>query len=353
MKAKFGSWLKHLKTIALVLIVICVLWRLWRGVHWGAVRQSFSEANIFLLASAMVASGATNLLRAMRWRALLKPLIQAGVHDLFAATNIGIGGSFLFGAPVGELIRPLTLSLLKREIRPSVSFLTVMVERLFDLGMLSIFFGLTLLWLPVLGNRDLPVARIRELGMVLLIVPALGVGAMVLLRRRIVDRSKAQAIDGGASSSATSRIRRFTSRLYHQLMGALGLLSNGREFTVVILWTVGLWLANVLTNWLTLRAFGLRLGPKEILLVVCCGLLGSLVPTPGGAAGAFHLAMSGGLIFLGIAIERAAAISITAHLVGFVPALIIGSYYLLRGSVNLGQLRRQVSEATNQSGDRW
>ena len=86
---------------------------------------------------------------------------------------------------------------------------------------------------------------------------------------------------------------------------------------------------------------------------MCCGLVGSTVPTPGGAAGAFHAAISGGLIFLGVTLGQAAAISITAHLVGFVPALAFGSYYLLRGGVNLTQLQNEMSAAAHQSSQSW
>jgi uncharacterized membrane protein YbhN (UPF0104 family) len=111
----------------------------------------------------------------------------------------------------------------------------------------------------------------------------------------------------------------------------------------VTLWTAVQWVSVILANWLILRAFGLRFGIKETVLVMCFGLAGSFVPTPGGAAGAFHAAISGGLVLMGVALEKAAAISITAHLVGFVPALVLGSYFLLRRGVNLTQLHREMS----------
>lgn len=351
MRAKVASWLKHLKTLAIVLIVLYVLWRVWRGVDWGEVRHSFAQANAFLLAAAMVASGVTNLLRACRWRALLSPLAQAGVHDLFAATNIGIGGSFLFGAAIGELIRPLTLSLLNRKVRPAVSVLTVMVERLFDLSVVSIFFGVTLLWLPVLGNHAVRLERIRALGIILLLLPLLGLVLMILFKQRALVISERLANRSAPGPDAGNVIGRTASRFFKHLLNALGLLSNKSEFIKVSLWTGGQWCLNVCAIWLTLRAFDLSLSVKGTLLVVCCGLVGSLVPTPGGAAGAYHLAISGGLIFLGVTIERAAAISISAHLAGFVPALIIGTYYLLRGSVSLAQLRHEVSVATQPGSD--
>jgi len=88
-------------------------------------------------------------------------------------------------------------------------------------------------------------------------------------------------------------------------------------------------------------------GIKETILIMCCGLVGSLVPTPGGAAGAFHAAISSGLIFLGATLDQAAAISIVSHLLGYVPALIFGSYYLLRWDVNLSQLQQEVSAAAD------
>ena len=72
-------------------------------------------------------------------------------------------------------------------------------------------------------------------------------------------------------------------------------------------------------------------------------LVGSLVPTPGGAAGAFHAATAGALIFLGVDVETAAAISIVMHLVDFGPAFIFGLVYLLRGDINLSRLRSLTS----------
>jgi hypothetical protein len=72
-------------------------------------------------------------------------------------------------------------------------------------------------------------------------------------------------------------------------------------------------------------------------------LVGSLVPTPGGAAGAFHAATAAGLIFLGVTRDKAAAVSIVMHLVDFGPALFFGLYYLLRGDISLARLRSRAS----------
>jgi hypothetical protein len=84
---------------------------------------------------------------------------------------------------------------------------------------------------------------------------------------------------------------------------------------------------------------------KETLFVLGWALVGSLVPTPGGAAGAFHAATAAGLLVLGIARETAAAVSIVMHLVDFGPAVIFGFFYFIRGDINISRLRSLISPA--------
>jgi len=91
------------------------------------------------------------------------------------------------------------------------------------------------------------------------------------------------------------------------------------------------------------RAFGLPFGITQTVFVLGWSLVGSLVPTPGGAAGAFHAATAAGLIMLGVPRDTAAAISIVLHVVDFGPALIFGLYYIIRGDINLSRLRARTS----------
>jgi len=350
-KSNFG---KHLKIVALAVLSAAVLWRLWRGLSWAEMRQTFIQANGLLLMSVVGLSAVNNLLRAFRWRVLLAPSAAAGINDVFAATNIGIGGGFVFGNAVGEVIRPLALSLLSHQVRRTTAFLTIMVERLFDISVLCVLFGLSLLWFPIIGNKLGWSNYLTEAGVVLLVLPFVALAALMLLKRRFTtlssqvgkDGLRPQTLSRANHSSQSERFRkvsRAASHLWQQLMRALSVLTNAQELIVVTLWTIAQWLSVIITNWLILRAFGLPFGFKETILMMSFGLVGSLVPTPGGAAGAFHAAVSGGLILLGVTVEKAAAISIAAHLAGFIPALVLGSYYLLRRGLNLAQLQREIA----------
>jgi uncharacterized membrane protein YbhN (UPF0104 family) len=127
------------------------------------------------------------------------------------------------------------------------------------------------------------------------------------------------------------------------LASALSILADARELAVTVGWTASVWAVIVLADWLVIRAFGLPFSPAQAIFVMGFALVGSLVPTPGGAAGAFHAATAAGLIFLGVARDQAAAIAIVTHLVVFSPAFAFGLYYFLRGDIDLTQLRQLTS----------
>ncbi len=121
------------------------------------------------------------------------------------------------------------------------------------------------------------------------------------------------------------------------------MLVNVAELLETIGWTALLWFGIAAANLLVMRAFHLQVGLGETIFVLGWSLVGSLVPTPGGAAGAFHAATAAGLLFLGIKKETAAALSIVLHLVDFGPALLFGLFYFVRGDLSLSKLRTMIS----------
>ena len=140
-----------------------------------------------------------------------------------------------------------------------------------------------------------------------------------------------------------ARLTRAVVSILEQLARALRVLVDARELAVTVGWSALVWLSIALANLFVLRAFGLPFGITETVFVLGWSLVGSLVPTPGGAAGAFHAATAAGLIFLGVPRDTAAAISIVLHVVDFGPALVFGVYYIIRGDINLSRLRAKTS----------
>jgi uncharacterized protein (TIRG00374 family) len=333
---------KHLKFIALVLLAALILWLFGRTLNWAEVREAVSQSDKRLLVLAAVFVCVTYLLRAYRWRALLAPLTPASMRELFVATTVGFGAVFIFGR-AGEIVRPVVLPLRDRRVRPAASFVTIMVERVCDSMAVVVLFAVNLLWISAPAGREAEFGRVRLAGLVLLAVGLLGVAGLAWFERRskrAVHWVNQRLIE---RSYVSARIRRAIVGTLEQLASALSILADARELAVTVGWTALVWAVIVLADWLIIRAFGLPFSPAQAIFVMGFALVGSLVPTPGGAAGAFHVATMAGLVFLGVGREQGAAIAIMTNLIVFAPAVFIGLYYVVRGNIDLAQLRQLTS----------
>lgn len=340
---------KYVEFGALCLLALAILWWFGRKLNWHEVRQAVSHANPYLLGLAVLVISLAYFFRAARWGALLAPLCPAGLRNLFIATTVGFAAVFLFGR-AGEVVRPVVLPMRDPKIRASASFVTIMVERIYDMLAVVVLFAVNLLWFRPPANVGGEFGRVRMAGIILLLVALAGVFGLTQFRRKssgAIGWIK-KSLEGRQFIPA--RLTRAVVSILEQLASALRVLVDARELAVTAGWSALVWLAIALANLLVLRAFGLRLagtdlpfGITETIFVLGWSLVGSLVPTPGGAAGAFHAATAAGLMFLGVPLEKAAAVSIVLHLVDFGPALIFGVYYIVRGDINLSRLRAKTS----------
>ena len=336
------SYRKYVEFAVLCLLASALLWWFGRNLDWVEVRRAVSDADPYLLIAAVVIICVAYLFRALRWGALLKPLSAARLADLIAATTIGFSGVFLIGR-AGEFLRPVVLSMRDPRVRPSASLVTIVVERIYDMAAVALMFAINLIWFRPPLALDVSFDRIRIVGWGLLGATILGIAFLIWFRAQsspvigFVERllSRWRFIPRG--------LARLVLRILEQLAQALRVLVKRTELLETIGWTALLWLGIVGANLLVLRAFHLDVGLPETIFVLGWSLLGSLVPTPGGAAGAFHAATAAGLLFLGIRKETAAALSIVLHLVDFGPALLFGLFYLMRGDLSLGKLRTMIS----------
>jgi len=339
---KSSSFRKYLEFGGLCLLAVVLLWWFGRKLDWQEVRQAVAHADWWLLLLASVVICVAYLFRAYRWGALLAPLGPARSRDLFIATTVGFGAVFLLGR-TAEIVRPVVLPMRDKRVRPSAAFVTIMVERIYDMMAVVLLFAINLLWFKPPNTQGAEFARVRLAGIVLLLGAILGVAALTWFRK------KSPRFVGWLNEKL-DRLRFVPQRLtkliistLEQLARALRVLVDARELAVTIGWTALVWAGITGANLLVIRAFGIPFGLSETIFVLGWSLVGSLVPTPGGAAGAFHAGTAAGLIFLGVARETAAAISIVMHLVDFGPAVIFGFFYFIRGEINLSRLRSSAT----------
>ena len=334
---------KSFKFILLFLFAVLILWFFGRNLDWSEVSDSLRKANAYYLIAATLIICLGYYLRAARWKVLLEPLTETSMRELFAATTVGFAVIMVVGR-AGELARPMWLAMRDRRVRPSAALVTLGVERIFDLAALVCFFGVNLLWFAPPAGHEREIAYVKIAGILLLGGVVAGFAALIFYQRNSakIIRWTEKFFD---RKFIPERVRNLISSILRQLATSLEILRDGREILGVAFWTILLWLSIALPTWLVILAFNLPVNVSftDSLFVMFVAALGSVVPTPGGAAGAFHAATAGGLIFLGVDAEKAAAISIAMHLVYFAPAIFFGFYYFLRGDASLNRLRGLVS----------
>jgi uncharacterized protein (TIRG00374 family) len=336
-----AKYRKFLEFIALLLLAIAIVWWFGRGLDWAQVKSALlaSDWRLILLGALVVLAG--YLWRAFRWRAFLAPLTKASLREIWIATCVGYAAVLTLGR-AGEVVRPLVLPMRDRRVRPAASFVTVMIERVYDSITVLLLFAVNLvLFTPVSSASEF--ARARQIGFALVGVLFVFVALLIAFRWR------SQQVIGWfdrkirPDTRVLGRLKHAIINLLQQLATALGVLTRGRELATTIGWSLALWGSVAAGNLLVFRAFGLPFGVSEALFVLGWSMIGSVIPTPGGAAGAFHAVTGGALILLGVPAEKAAAVAIVIHLVDFLPAALFGLFYFLRGDVTLARLRLLMS----------
>lgn len=332
---------KSLKFILLLLFAVFILWFFGRSLDWTEIRENFSQANSTYLIISTLLICVGYLLRAFRWRTLLSPITKTSLNELFAATTVGFSVIFIAGR-AGEIVRPMWLAMRDHRVRPSAGLISLVVERICDLVALICFFAISLLWLKPPAGHESEFAHVRSIGIFMLVGVVFGILAMYLYHvyakeisgwfERLIDRQ-----------FIPKKVQAIFLNILEQLATSLEIFRDWREVASVIFWTILVWLAIALPTWLIILAFGVEMNFADSFFVMFVAALGSIVPTPGGAAGAFHAATAGSLILLGIDRERAAAIAIAMHIISFAPALIFGIYYFIRGDVSWARLRNLLS----------
>ena len=340
--AKAQSYRKYIEFGVLCLLASALLWWFGRNLDWAEVGHAVRDADPYLLVVAVLVISSVYFFRALRWGTLLKPLSAARFPDLFAATTIGFSAVFLIGR-AGEVVRPVALSMRDPRVRPSASLVTIVVERICDMSAVALMFAINLIWFKPPPALEVYYDRVRTAGIVLFVATVLGIAFLIWFRMQ-------SAFVLGLFERVFARLRFLPQRLVklalgilEQLAQALRVLVNLTELFETIGWTALLWFAIASANLLVMRAFHLPVGFPETIFVLGWALVGSLVPTPGGAAGAFHAATAAGLLFLGVKKDTAAALSIVMHLVDFGPAILFGIFYVIRGDLSFSKLRTMIS----------
>ena len=328
----------------------------WKRDTLPEVGQAIRQASPLYLGAAMGVQILHLWMRAVRWRLLLSPIKSGiGLGNLFSTTVIGYFASTISPVPrIGEVIRPLLLAGRER-ISRSASLATIGVERILDMviviGFLAVYLMLFVgdleagvlssdLWANVLIGM-------RASGVVLLVaIPVLFLVARneAVIFRALESRFRPQP--GGLLGSALA--------IGRGLAQGMAVIARPREALLALGSSVVVWLAIAAATWLGVQGMGLELSAgfpfRATLLLVPVLVVGVSTPTPGGIGG-YHIiaAMALEQVF-GASGPAAAATAIVLWLISIVPVAFLGSYFLWRSGVRMGDLQRMTEDGEQAAG---
>ena len=311
--------MKHLRVVAGLLISAVFLFFAFRGVHFRAVGEALRNANYLWLAPAVAAIVASVGLRAVRWRLLFYPERDLRLSSLFGALNVGYLVNALLPLRLGEFVRAYLLSQVER-VGAAHALTTVAVERVLDMVV-------TLAYLvAVLPFVALPEGAAGKVA----VVSAIAVGALLVMLVAGAVRERVHGLGRLVTDRLPARYAERLHGLLDSFLHGFAVLSTPRVAVSALALSVVIWALAALGLYFALFAFHLYLSPVAPLFMLALVSLSFVVPASPGYVGVFHLAVTTALRAFDVDAAVALSYAFVAHLIGFVPPMLLGATYLWR-----------------------
>jgi glycosyltransferase 2 family protein len=270
------------------------------------------------------------LLRAQRWRLLLRPVAAVPLAPAFSATAIGFAATAVLPLRLGEVIRPAVLA--RRVgfgISPAVS--SVVLERLFDM----LFVVLCFLVLSVI--YPLP-AELRRAALILGTVAVVGFVVLLVASR---NRSRAVRVLDAVLAWVPAAVGRVVRPLAIGFLDALGALESAHIVGSVVGYSALLWAANALPFLFGLLALGIE-APLVSAALACVVIVAAFVfmPQAPGFLGTWQAGCVVALDLFGVPKDMAVGFSLLTWVVQMLVNVPLGGYFASREDVSLRQLVR-------------
>jgi len=328
---------RHLAAALGVLVSVTALALFARGVDWDGLITVLGSVDPGWVALAAALLLGEFILRAVRWRVLLRPLgLPARTVDLWAAQVIGAAANTLFPLRAGELAKPLVAS--RRTGAPLSSVVaTAVMERVYDLfGLVSVLCMMVLV-LPEEPETQTDLVRnLKRYGGLFGVAAMLAMGTFFALATRKVA---ARGVFERIVSVAPGPIRGAFLGLFDGFVAGLGNTRDGGGLAQAAALSVWMWLNGAIAIWCLFQAFGMTLPFGAACFTGVAIALTVALPQAPGFLGVFHVAMQQTMLLWGQEQAAADGFSIVFWAVSFIPVTVAGVLAMGREGISWSSLR--------------
>ena len=284
----------------------------FRGVSIDQIWVTIRQLNFGFILVGVAFIFAEMILRAYRWKLLLRPQGGPRVNQLFSVLMIGYFSNNIIPLRMGELVRAQFLGT-NYQINRARALGTIVVERLFDVAMLLTLFTLCLL------HYDAFPDSVKRGG----VVAALGfAGLLPLLHFYKTCRN-----------GVIARLRKLTSgirmgeritRIIDNFGLGLAALNEFRNVFAIVFLSLLIWLTMISSISMVLMSFPLEVPFLAGAFVTVMLGLAMLLPAPPGNIGVYEGFAMLALLPFGVEREIALSFSLVLHFVELVITTSIG-----------------------------
>jgi glycosyltransferase 2 family protein len=301
------------KTIYLGLVVgLGFLYFAFQGTRIDRIWLNIRQVNFGFIAAAIAFIVAEMILRAYRWKFLLRPHSGPKVNQLFSVLMIGYLSNSIIPLRMGELVRAQFLGT-NYQVNRARALGTIVVERVFDVLMLLTLFGFCLLLYDAFPDSVKRGGFLAAMGFASLVPLLYFYGTW---RNRIVARLR----------KLTSAIRlgeKITGIIDNFGLGLTALNEFGNVLAIVCL-SLLIWLTMVSSISMVLMAFPFKVSFLAGAFVTVMLGLGMLLPAPPANIGVYEGFAILALVPFGIEREAALSFSLVLHFLELAITISIG-----------------------------
>lgn len=298
------------------------------------IRTAFATANYITLLPIWLCLALFYLLKAWRWRLLLRPLGNFHtVRDLLPPVMMGFAFNNVLPAHLGDFIR-VFLFARKQSVQPSAALSSVVLERVFDIIAVLLILGGGLLFVPSLApsvqKTALVFAGISAVMMTGAMAFVIWTGPFVRLFETVL--AWVPMLPAGLRHKLTETLE----------AGATGLasLKQPQLLAGITVSSLAQWLLNAGLVHLSLWSFGIHVGWAVSCLVVGVTAFGVTVPSSPGYFGVIQLCFMTVLkVFVDDQHQPAVfAASVYYHLAQYIPVTLIGMGYFMFSGLRISDV---------------
>jgi glycosyltransferase 2 family protein len=322
---------RRLKVALGYVIALCCLFWVLLHVHPKHLAEGIRHVYWPLVLIAIAADNTSYILQGVRWRLLLKPVINPRFFELVQGIFVALFTNDVFPMRMGELVRAYLVSrwcsVKIAEVIPSM-----VVERMFEGIWLAL--GIWLVTLSVsLPGYFLRGAQVFGASILFLIILFL---FSVFRRPKLI-----------ASVEHAAGRNRFVIFLEEV---AIGLRKIGISvlFLLALAVTFGALALQSMAIWLVIQSYGLQLSLLQGVVVFLIVRLGIVVPTAPANIGTYQFFAALGLQLFGVDRSVATEFSLVLFILLGAPVWLLGFLAASRSGVSLFRLRHEAGSAMKQ-----